>query len=73
MMSRNAALKQMRGEQVRSELNQQGIVVRTDSLKGLAEEAPYAYKDVSIVVDSVVGAGIARQVARVRPVAVIKG
>ncbi|HQE93506.1 MAG TPA: RtcB family protein [Anaerolineae bacterium] len=73
MMSRNAALKQMRGEQVRSALNQQGIVVRTDSLKGLAEEAPYAYKDVSLVVDSVVGAGIARLVARVRPVAVIKG
>ncbi len=73
MMSRNAALKQMRGEQVRAELSQQGIVVRTDSLKGLAEEAPYAYKDVSIVVDSVVGAGIARQVARVRPLAVIKG
>ncbi|HOT93508.1 MAG TPA: RtcB family protein [Anaerolineae bacterium] len=73
MMSRNAALKQMRGEQVRAELSQQGIVVRTDSVKGLAEEAPYAYKDVSIVVDSVVGAGIARQVARVRPLAVIKG
>ncbi len=73
MMSRNAAIKQMRGEQVRAELSQQGIVVRTDSVKGLAEEAPYAYKDVSIVVESVVGAGLARQVARVRPVAVIKG
>ncbi len=72
-MSRNAAIKHMRGEQVRAELSQQGIVVRTDSVKGLAEEAPYAYKDVSIVVDSVVGAGIARQVARVRPLAVIKG
>lgn len=72
-MSRNAALKQARGEQVRADLSQQGIVVRTGSLKGLAEEAPYAYKDVSIVVDSVVGAGLARKVARVRPVAVIKG
>jgi tRNA-splicing ligase RtcB len=72
-MSRNAALKRTRGEQVRAELAQQGIVVRTGSLKGLAEEAPYAYKDVSIVVDSVVGAGLARKVARVRPVAVIKG
>ncbi|MBN2392679.1 MAG: RtcB family protein [Anaerolineae bacterium] len=72
-MSRNAALKQARGEQVRAELSQQGIVVRTGSLKGLAEEAPYAYKDVSVVVDSVDGAGLARKVARVRPVAVIKG
>ncbi len=72
-MSRNAALKQARGEQVRADLSQQGIVVRTGSLKGLAEEAPYAYKDVSVVVDSVVGAGLARKVARVRPVAVIKG
>ncbi len=73
MMSRNAALKQARGEHVRSELASQGIVVRTGSLKGLAEEAPYAYKDVSLVVDSVAGAGLARKVARVRPVAVIKG
>jgi tRNA-splicing ligase RtcB (3'-phosphate/5'-hydroxy nucleic acid ligase) len=72
-MSRNAALKQARGEQVRQDLSQQGIVVRTGSVKGLAEEAPYAYKDVSIVVDSVSGAGLARKVARVRPVAVIKG
>lgn len=73
MMSRNAALKRARGEEVRADLAQQGIVVRTGSVKGLAEEAPYAYKDVSIVVDSVVGAGLARKVARVRPLAVIKG
>jgi len=72
-MSRNAARKRARGEKVRADLSQQDIVVRTRSLKGLAEEAPYAYKDVSIVVDSVVGAGLARKVARVRPVAVIKG
>ncbi|MFN2283847.1 MAG: RtcB family protein [Anaerolineae bacterium] len=72
-MSRNAARKRARGEKVRADLAQQDIVVRTGSLKGLAEEAPYAYKDVSIVVDSVVGAGLARKVARVRPVAVIKG
>ncbi|MEJ5311128.1 MAG: RtcB family protein [Anaerolineae bacterium] len=72
-MSRNAALKQARGEQVRADLSQQGIMVRTGSVKGLAEEAPYAYKDVSIVVESVTGAGLARKVARVHPVAVIKG
>jgi len=43
------------------------------SLPGLAEEAPAAYKDVDAVVDAVVGAGIARKVARLRPVAVVKG
>jgi tRNA-splicing ligase RtcB len=42
-------------------------------MRGLAEEAPYAYKDVSLVVDSVVGAGLAKKVARLEPVAVIKG
>lgn len=73
MMSRNAAKRQIRGEQVRAELAEQGIVVRSGSMAGLAEEAPLAYKDVNIVVDSVVGAGIARKVARVRPLAVIKG
>ncbi len=65
--------RDVRGEQVRSELERQGVVVRAQSMRGLAEEAPQAYKDVSLVVDSVVGAGIARKVARVRPVGVIKG
>ncbi len=73
MMSRNAALRDKRGEQVRDELRKQGITVRTGSLKGLAEEAPSAYKDVDLVIDSVTGAGIARKVARVTPLAVIKG
>ncbi|MBN1873676.1 MAG: RtcB family protein [Anaerolineae bacterium] len=72
-MSRNEATRQVRGEKLRSELQQQGIAVRTRSMRGLAEEAPIAYKDVDAVVASVVGAGIAREVARVRPVAVIKG
>lgn len=73
MMSRSKALKSRRGEEVRDDLHEQGIVVRTGSLKGLAEEAPEAYKDVGLVVESVVGAGLARLVARVRPLAVIKG
>ncbi len=72
-MSRRAATRKVRGEKVRSSLERQGITVRSKSLRGLAEEAPMAYKDVSLVVDSVVGAGIARRVARLRPVAVIKG
>ncbi len=72
-MSRRAATRKERGENVRSQLNEQGIAVRARSMRGLAEEAPYAYKDVSAVVDSVVGAGLATKVARLRPVAVIKG
>ncbi len=72
-MSRNEATRSMRGEAVQEALHKQGIAVRTGSLKGLAEEAPTAYKDVDMVVDSVEGAGIARKVARVRPLAVIKG
>jgi tRNA-splicing ligase RtcB len=54
-------------------LEEQGIVVRARSMKGLAEEAPQAYKDVSRVVEVVHGAGIARKVARLEPLAVIKG
>ena len=72
-MSRRQAKRSVRGEQVRTELNKQGIVVRSGSMRGLAEEAPLAYKDVSLVVESVAGAGLARKVARVVPVAVIKG
>ncbi|NBD35054.1 MAG: RNA-splicing ligase RtcB, partial [Chloroflexi bacterium] len=72
-MSRRQAKRETRGEQVRQELNREGITVRAGSMRGLAEESPIAYKDVDVVVDSVVGAGIARKVARVHPVAVIKG
>ena len=72
-MSRSQAKKTVRGEQLREELQAQGIQVRTGSLAGLAEEAPQAYKDVDAVVETVTGAGIARKVARLRPLAVIKG
>jgi tRNA-splicing ligase RtcB len=54
-------------------LEKAGIHVRAGSLPGLAEEAPQAYKDVDEVVEIVCGAGIANKVARLRPVAVIKG
>ncbi len=73
VMSRSQAKKQVRGEQLRAELEKSGIRIRAGSLPGLAEEAPRAYKDVDQVVDTVVGAGIARKVARLSPVAVIKG
>jgi len=73
VMSRQRAKKEVRGDKLRQELEKDGIHVRAGSLSGLAEEAPAAYKDVDEVVETVVGAGIARKVARLRPVAVIKG
>ena len=73
VMSRAKAKKQVRGEALRQELEADGIRVRAGSLAGLAEEAPLAYKDVDAVVDTVAGAKIASKVARLRPVAVIKG
>lgn len=73
VMSRARAKKEVRGERLRQELEQSGIKVRAGSMPGLAEEAPQAYKDVDLVVETVSRAGIARKVARLRPVAVIKG
>ncbi len=73
VLSRNKAKKDFRGERLRNELEQSGIHVRAGSMSGLAEEAPLAYKDVDEVVETVSGAGIARKVARLRPVIVIKG
>lgn len=73
LMSRAKAKKQVRGEALRQELEAGGIRVRAGSMAGLAEEAPQAYKDVDAVVDTVTGAQIARKVARLRPVAVVKG
>ena len=71
--SRSRAKKEVRGEELRRDLEKRGIHVRAGSLPGLAEEAPEAYKDVDMVVQTVSEAGIARKVARLRPVAVIKG
>jgi tRNA-splicing ligase RtcB len=73
VMSRHQARREVRGETLRQELEAEGIKVRAGSLPGLAEEAPQAYKNVDAVVETVVGAGIARLVARLKPVAVIKG
>ena len=72
-MSRTAARKKVWGQDLRDELEDGGIAVRASSMKGLAEEAPLAYKDVSRVVESVHGLGIARKVARLEPLGVIKG
>jgi tRNA-splicing ligase RtcB len=73
LMSRHQAKRSVRGDKLRQDLEAQGIHIRAGSMAGLAEEAPQAYKDVDQVVQAVVGAGIARKVARLRPLAVIKG
>jgi len=73
VMSRTMAKKTVRGNELRQELEQVGIQVRAGSMPGLAEEAPSAYKDVDEVVQTVSSAGIARKVARLRPVVVVKG
>jgi tRNA-splicing ligase RtcB (3'-phosphate/5'-hydroxy nucleic acid ligase) len=72
-MSRGAAKRTVTGSSVRKELEARGIVVRCPSNAELAEEAPLAYKDVHHVVDVVAHAGLARKVARLLPVGVLKG
>ena len=72
-MSRSAASRNYTYNQLITDLEQQGIAVRCASKKGLVEEAPGAYKDVREVVDVVQNAGLADKVARLRPLAVIKG
>jgi tRNA-splicing ligase RtcB len=72
-LSRTAARKQVSGRDLRRELEARGIVVRCPSVKGLAEEAPLAYKDVDRVVSVVERAGLARRVVRLVPIGVVKG
>lgn len=72
-MSRHKAKKQWRGSQLIDELAKEGIEIRSPSLRGIAEEAPGAYKDVSAVVDSADMAGLAHKVARLKPLICIKG
>lgn len=73
LMSRKQATKQMRGGDLRDQLRGEGIHVSTHQLRLLAEEAPYAYKDVAEVVRVCEVAGLSRRVARLRPMAVVKG
>jgi len=73
VMSRHAALRHRTGDQVKRELEGSGISVRPGSVRLLAEEAPYAYKDIDEVVAVCKGAGLASPVARMRPVGVVKG
>jgi tRNA-splicing ligase RtcB len=72
-MSRRQASRRWRGRQLVDELDAAGILVRSPSSRGVAEEAPGAYKDVDAVVDAADAAGLARKVARLRPLICIKG
>jgi tRNA-splicing ligase RtcB len=72
-MSRHQAYRTWMGRQVADELAQHGTIVRSPSSRGIAEEAPGAYKDVRAVVDAAEAAGLARKVARLRPLVCVKG
>ncbi len=72
-MSRRQAKRQWQGRQIVDELAREGIVIRSPSLRGVAEEAPLAYKDVTAVVDAADRAGLARKVARLKPLVCVKG
>ena len=73
MMSRSAAMRKYSVGQLLAELESKGIIIRSVSKKGLVEEAPGAYKDVREVVDVVHNSGLARKVARMKPLGVVKG
>ena len=72
-MSRHQAYRTWKGRQLIDELAARGILIRSPSSRGVAEEAPGAYKDVSAVVDAADAAGLARKVARVEPLICVKG
>jgi tRNA-splicing ligase RtcB len=72
-MSRHEATRHWRGRRVVDDLAARGIIVRSGSSRGVAEEAPGAYKDVSAVVDAADHAGLARKIARLEPLVCIKG
>jgi tRNA-splicing ligase RtcB len=73
LLSRTAAKKASKGRAIYRELEDKGILVRWTGRSTLAEEMPDAYKNVSEVVAVVHGAGISRKVAKLRPMAVVKG
>ncbi|MBN1359502.1 MAG: RtcB family protein [Sedimentisphaerales bacterium] len=72
-MSRSQATKRWHGKDVVSHLAQKGIIIKGTSLRGVAEEAPGAYKDVTVVVDATERAGLARKIARLEPMICVKG
>ena len=71
--SRSYALKELKGKNIKKELNKKGIEIRAGNWASLAEEAPEVYKDIDEVISSVEGLGISKKVARMKPLVVIKG
>jgi tRNA-splicing ligase RtcB len=72
-MSRHRAIKEISGQAVKEKLSQQGIIIKSHSVKGIAEEAPSAYKDINQVIEVVHQAGLAQKVAKLLPLVVITG
>jgi len=72
-MSRHEAMRRVSGQEVVKELEDKGIIVKCWSSRGIAEEAPIAYKDIDEVVQVVHNAGLSKKVAKLIPLAVIKG
>lgn len=72
-MSRRQAKREVSPEELKKELQGKGVFVRSTTVKGLVEEAPWAYKNVDNVVEATSGAGLAKIVARLRPLGVVKG
>jgi len=72
-MSRHAAMREIRGEEVVRGLKEKGILVKCRSMRGIAEEAPLAYKNIDEIVEVVHNAGLSKKVAKLIPLAVIKG
>ncbi len=72
-MSRHEAMRRVSGQEVVNSLKSKGVIVKSWSLRGIAEEAPMAYKNIDEVVEVVHNAGLSKKVARLIPLAVIKG
>jgi tRNA-splicing ligase RtcB len=72
-MSRHEALRRWNGRELRKELESRGILIRSKSPRGIAEEAPGAYKDIDQVAEATERAGLARRVAFLRPLVCLKG
>jgi tRNA-splicing ligase RtcB len=72
-MSRTAVKKLVNAPVLKEKLREKGIFVEAGSFKGIAEEAPMAYKDVNLVVETVCISGIAKKIAKLKPLAVVKG
>lgn len=73
VMSRSSALRKIRGEDTKKQLNKKGIEIKAGSWKSLGEESPEVYKDIEEVVKIVDELGISKKIARLRPLAVVKG